>query len=216
MRLFVQLLAFSIGFFVASCAVTRRGGSDVDIPNGPKVHTITPSNPNTPTTNVVKRTVTRTYFDPIPANETDAPATVSQRTGNQVKREVVSTETPTPLLKSETVVDEVNTTISGSWFDQMKTKLGALKPVMYVGIFLMLAAAAMFVPAVYAFVGSRTTQLMVGLVGLGMTILPTLIVGQENLILIIGVLAVAVYVFAHRHGELKGTVKALTSDVKKL
>ena len=210
MRFLVYILPFTLGFFVASCAIARRGSSEVDIPDGPKVRTMTPTNPDTPTTQVVKRTVTRTYFNPVEENEK-----IINSTGDQVKHEVVSTETPTKLLKSEVIVDEVNTSVSGSWFDKAKTKLAALRPVMYVGIAFMLASAAMFFPVVYAFVGSRTIQLAVGLAGLGMTILPTLIVGQENLILIIGVLAVAMYIFAHRHGELKGTVKALKPDVKK-
>jgi hypothetical protein len=57
-------------------------------------------------------------------------------------------------------------------------------------------------------VGSVTTSVIIVVAGLGMIVLPSLIVGNELLILGAGVGAVVLYWFSHRHGKLQGIIDA--------
>jgi hypothetical protein len=87
-------------------------------------------------------------------------------------------------------------------------KLRSLRPVMFVGIVLFIFGAASLVyPPLKLIVGSSTTSALAIIAGLGLVILPTLIVGNEILILCAGVGAVALYWFSHRHGELRGALR---------
>ena len=89
-------------------------------------------------------------------------------------------------------------------------KLSALKPVMFVGIGLfVLGAASLVWPPLKAVVGSATTSAVAMITGLGLTILPTIVVGNETLILCVGIGAVALYWFSHRHGSARAEAKIL-------
>ena len=69
----------------------------------------------------------------------------------------------------------------------------------------------MFYPPLKLIVGSVTTSCAMIGGGLALMILPSMIVGNELLILgtVLGV--VAVWFFAYRHGNLRGLVAAVTS-----
>lgn len=89
-------------------------------------------------------------------------------------------------------------------------KLKSMRPVMFVGIALFVFGAASLVyPPLKLIVGSSTTSALAIVTGLALTILPTIIVGNELLILCVGVGAVALYWFSHRHGELRAETKIL-------
>jgi hypothetical protein len=89
-------------------------------------------------------------------------------------------------------------------------KLSALRPVMFVGIGLfVLGAASLVWPPLKAIVGSATTSAVAMIAGLGLTILPSVVVGNELLILCVGIGAVALYWFSHRHGSARAEVKIL-------
>jgi hypothetical protein len=89
-------------------------------------------------------------------------------------------------------------------------KLSALRPVMFIGIGLfVLGAASLVWPPLKAIVGSATTSAVAMIAGLGLTILPTVVVGNELLILCVGIGAVALYWFSHRHGSARAEAKLL-------
>jgi hypothetical protein len=89
-------------------------------------------------------------------------------------------------------------------------KLGALRPVMFVGIGLfVLGAASLVWPPLKAIVGSATTSAVAMVAGLGLTILPTVVVGNELLILCVGIGAVGLYWFGHRHSAARTEAKIL-------
>lgn len=89
-------------------------------------------------------------------------------------------------------------------------KLSALRPVMFVGIGLFILGAASLVwPPLKAIVGSATTSAVAMVAGLGLTILPTIIVGNELLILCVGIGAVGLYWFGHRHSAARTEAKIL-------
>lgn len=89
-------------------------------------------------------------------------------------------------------------------------KLRSMRPIMFVGIALMIfGAASLTYPPLKLIVGSATTSALAIVTGLALTILPTLIVGNEILILCVGLGAVGLYWFSHRHGELRAETKIL-------
>ena len=94
---------------------------------------------------------------------------------------------------------------------ELGAKLSSLKGIVWVGIGLFLFGIASLVwPPLKAVVGSVTTSAAVMAGGLCLMVLPSLIVGNELLILGGVGIAVGGWFIAHRHGQLRGTVAAST------
>lgn len=93
---------------------------------------------------------------------------------------------------------------------EIAAKLQATRPVMWVGIALLLFGVAMFHPVVFAVTGgSRSVQVLSMAVGGLMIIAPSLLAGNERLILFAGLGLVVAYWWVHRYGEKDGKLKAL-------
>lgn len=89
-------------------------------------------------------------------------------------------------------------------------KLASLRPVLYVGIFVFLfGAASAFWPPLRLIVGSITTSAVIAGAGLVMIILPTFLVGNELLILVVALGGASLYFFANRYGKARGALEAL-------
>jgi len=91
---------------------------------------------------------------------------------------------------------------------EIAAKLSSARPVQVVGVILILAALAMFHPAVAAITASRTFQMATGAVGLFLIFAPFVVVGNEKLLLLAGIGVPAGWFFIHRHGKLQGLVDA--------
>jgi hypothetical protein len=92
---------------------------------------------------------------------------------------------------------------------ELGAKLSSLKGIVWVGLLLFIFGIASFAwPPLKAIVGSVTTSLILTLGGLALMILPTVIVGNELLILGGVALAVVGWFIAHRHGQLRGLLDA--------
>lgn len=116
------------------------------------------------------------------------------------------------------VTEEVNTKIGAAQKDvarEIGAKLSSLRPVMWVGILVFLFGAASFVYPLFKVLvgGSVTTSAVISLAGLAMIVLPTLIVGNEIVILGVAIGAAVLYWFSHRHGKLQGFVDANKNGV---
>jgi hypothetical protein len=97
---------------------------------------------------------------------------------------------------------------------EVGAKLASLKGIVWVGIGLFVFGLASLVwPPLKAVIGSVTTSAALTLGGVALMVLPTLVVGNELLILGIVALAVGAWFLAHRHGQLKGEVSSLKSKV---
>ena len=100
---------------------------------------------------------------------------------------------------------------------ELTAKLASLKGIVWVGVALFLfGLATLFYPPLKLLIGSVTTSAAICAGGLALIILPTLIVGNELLILAGVAAAVGLWFFAHRHGQLRGLVdaaKAAVTDV---
>jgi hypothetical protein len=94
---------------------------------------------------------------------------------------------------------------------ELGAKLSSLKGIVWVGIGLFVFGLASLVyPPLKVIIGSVTTSAALMLGGVALMVLPTLLVGNELLILGAVALAVGGWFLAHRHGQLRGLVAATT------
>jgi hypothetical protein len=96
---------------------------------------------------------------------------------------------------------------------ELGAKLSSLKGIVWVGVGLFVFGLASLVwPPLKVIIGSVTTSAALMLGGVALMVLPSLIVGNE--LLILGGVAVAVggWFLAHRHGQLRGVVAASAGD----
>jgi uncharacterized membrane protein YccC len=94
---------------------------------------------------------------------------------------------------------------------ELGAKLSSLKGIVWVGLGLFVFGLASLVyPPLKVIIGSVTTSAALTLGGVALMVLPTLVVGNELLILGGVVVAVGGWFLAHRHGQLRGIVAAST------
>ena len=92
---------------------------------------------------------------------------------------------------------------------ELSAKLASLKGIVWVGVAMFLfGLASVFYPPLQAIIGSITTSVAIVAGGVALMVLPSLIVGNELLILGGVAAAVGLWFFAHRHGQLRGLVDA--------
>ncbi|HLP78019.1 MAG TPA: hypothetical protein VK327_14005 [Candidatus Paceibacterota bacterium] len=90
---------------------------------------------------------------------------------------------------------------------EIGAKLASLKGIVWVGVVLFLFGLAfLFYPPLKLIIGSVTTSAAITVGGLALMVLPTLIVGNEIVILAGVAAAVGLWFLAHRHGHLRGMV----------
>jgi hypothetical protein len=90
---------------------------------------------------------------------------------------------------------------------EIGAKLASLKGIVWVGVGLFVfGLGALVYPPLKVIVGSVTTSAALMLGGVALMVLPSMIVGNELLILGGVGLGVGAWFLAHRHGELKGMV----------
>lgn len=92
---------------------------------------------------------------------------------------------------------------------EIGAKLASLRGIVWVGVAMFLfGLASIFYPPLKALIGSMTTSAAICIGGLALMVLPTLVVGNELLILGGVGTAVGGWFLAHRHGRLQGLVDA--------
>jgi hypothetical protein len=97
---------------------------------------------------------------------------------------------------------------------ELSAKLASLKGIVWVGVALFLfGLATLFYPPLKLLVGSVTTSVAICAGGLALMILPTLIVGNELLILTGVGVVVGGWFLAHRYGSLRGMVDAAKAEL---
>jgi hypothetical protein len=92
---------------------------------------------------------------------------------------------------------------------ELGAKLSSLKGIVWVGVGLFVFGLASLVwPPLKVIVGSVTTSAALMLGGVALMVLPSMVVGNELLILGVVGIAVGGWFVAHRHGELRGQAAA--------
>lgn len=128
---------------------------------------------------------------------------------------ITETDTPTPTGVVHTkIVERSGTKIGASQKDtarEIGARLSSLKGVVWVGILLFIFGAASAVyPPLKLIVGSLTTSVVCIISGVALIALPSVIVGHELVLIGVGVGAVALYWFAHRHASIHSALKSIT------
>lgn len=143
-----------------------------------------PENPKSSSKQETKEQETTSYVFP---QATTVVTEVKQPDGSST---VVTEHIPAGTKKIVNSVRDVKQEIGASQKDdsrEISAKLASFKPVQFVGIALLLAAAAMFHPAVrVAIGGGKEIQMATAGIGVALIFGPTLFVGNERLILIGG------------------------------
>ena len=118
----------------------------------------------------------------------------------------------TPVLVTEREETRAKTELGAAQKDtarEIAAKLSSLKGIVWAGIALFVfGLASLFWAPLKVLIGSVTTSAAITLGGLALMVLPSLIVGNELLILGAVTAVVAIWFLAHRHGQLRGLVTA--------
>jgi hypothetical protein len=92
---------------------------------------------------------------------------------------------------------------------EIGAKLASLRGIVWLGVAMFLfGLASLFYPPLKLLIGSVTTSAAITAGGLALMVLPTLVVGNELLILAGVAAAVGLWFVGHRHGRLQGFVDA--------
>jgi hypothetical protein len=129
--------------------------------------------------------------------------------GQPVTREKVITLVE-PTLQKTRVTEKAGTVIGAAQKDtarEIGAKLSSLKGIVWLGTGLFIFGLASLVwPPLRAIIGSVTTSLALSAGGVARMVLPSLVVGNELLILGGVAVVVGAWFLAHRHGRLRGMV----------
>ena len=153
---------------------------------------------------------TKTYTVPAGSRmeETRVLADAGGAPATNVQAVVISA--PMPVVEHEET--SAKTELGAAQKDtarELSAKLASLKGIVWVGVAMFLfGLATLFYPPLKLLIGSVTTSAAVCAGGISLMVLPTLIVGNELLILAGVAAAVGVWFLAHRHGQLRGLVEA--------
>jgi len=210
-----QAILISLALAVAGCAVTKplRGGKATTLskPAGVIEQTVVQSENPAQVSRQDQETVrTRSYTVPIGSRLEDARVTANTAGDVVTNVQAVVVSAPMPVVEREET--RAKTELGAAQKDtarELGAKLASLKGIIWVGVVLFLfGLASIFYPPLRALVGSVTTSAAILVGGLALMVLPTLIVGNELLILAIVLMAVGGWFLAHRHGHLRGLVNA--------
>ena len=123
---------------------------------------------------------------------------------------VVVVSAPMPVVEREEM--RAKTELGAAQKDtarELGAKLASLNGIVWVGVGMFLfGLATMFYLPLKLLIGSVTTSAAITVGGLALMVLPTLIVGNELLILVGVGVGVGGWFLAHRHGRLRGFVDA--------
>jgi len=154
---------------------------------------------------------TRSYTVPAGSRLEEARVTSNDAGAAVTNVQAVVVSAPMPVVEHEET--RAKTELGAAQKDtarELSAKLASLKGIVWVGVALFLfGLATLFYPPLKLLVGSVTTSAAILVGGLALMVLPTLIVGNELLILAGVGAAVGLWFFAHRHGQLRGVVDAV-------
>ena len=153
---------------------------------------------------------TRSYTVPTGSRLEESRVTVGDAGAVVTNVQAVVVSAPMPVVEREET--RAKTELGAAQKDtarELGAKLASLKGIVWVGVAMFVfGLASIFYPPLKLLIGSVTTSAAICAGGLALMILPTLVVGNE--LLILGGVGVAVggWFLAHRHGRLQGFVDA--------
>ena len=152
-------------------------------------------------------------FTPQPSTLNSQPCSEPSTLNSQPSTTYVLSA-PMPVVEREEV--RAKTELGAAQKDtarDLAAKLSSLKGIVWVGVGLFVFGLASLVyPPLKVIVASVTTSAALMLGGVALIVLPTMVVGNELLILGVVGLVVGAWFLAHRHGQLSGLVAAVTGS----
>ncbi len=153
---------------------------------------------------------------PIPAQSIVQETTVTQNEQAQPLRQQKTIVLAAPVVQKTRTTEKAGTLVGAAQKDtarEIGAKLSNLKGIVWLGAAMFIfGLATLAYPPLRALIGSVTTSAAIIVGGLVLMILPSLIVGNELLILGGVALAVGAWFLAHRHGHLRGMLNATNPD----
>jgi hypothetical protein len=117
-----------------------------------------------------------------------------------------------PTVQKTRITEKAGTVIGAAQKDAARefgAKLASMRGITWVGVALFVSGLASLAwPPLRAIIGSVTTSAAIMVGGLALMILPSLIVGNEILILAGVALTVGAWFLAHRHGQIRGALNS--------
>ncbi len=211
----ILILLLAAAALLCGCGTVKplRGGKATMIskPAGTIEQSVVQSdNPAQTTRQDQERVRTRSYTVPAGSRLEESKVTATEAGPVVTNIQAVVVSAPMPVVEREET--RARTELGAAQKDtarELGAKLSSLKGIVWVGVLLFIfGLASMFYPPLKLLVGSVTTSAAILAGGIALIILPTLIVGNELLILGGAALAVGGWFLAHRHGELRGIVDA--------
>ena len=225
---------FALALLATGCASTRplKGGKAVTTrkPAGTVEQSLVQGeNPSQASKQTQESVKVRTYTLPVGSRveQSQTPGSVIAQQASVSHHSQPSTLSPQPaaafVLSAPMPVVEREETHAAAELGaaqkdtarELGAKLSSLKGIVWVGVGLFVFGLGSLVyPPLKLIIGSVTTSAALMLGGIALMVLPTLVVGNELLILGVVVLAVGGWFLAHRHGQLRGMVgQSLESKV---
>ena len=167
-------------------------------------------NPAQPSRQDQETVRTKTYTVPAGSRIEDTRVTANDAGAMVTNLQAVVVSAPMPVVEHEET--RAKTELGAAQKDtarELSAKLASLKGIVWVGVAMFLfGLASIFYPPLQVIIGSVTTSAAILVGGIALMVLPSLIVGNELLILGGVAAAVGLWFFAHRHGQLRGQVDA--------
>jgi hypothetical protein len=158
---------------------------------------------------------TKSYTVPTGSRLVEARVTANEAGTLVTNMQAVVVSAPMPVVEHEET--RAKTELGAAQKDtarELSAKLASLKGIVWVGVAMFLfGLASMFYPPLQVIIGSVTTSIAITAGGVALMVLPSLVVGNELLILGGVAAAVGLWFFAHRHGQLRGLVDAAEAAV---
>ncbi len=172
-------------------------------------------NPAQPSRQDQETVRTKTYTVTAGSRIEDARVTADDAGAMVTNLQAVVVSAPMPVVEHEET--RAKTELGAAQKDtarELSAKLASLKGIVWVGVAMFLfGLASIFYLPLQAIIGSVTTSAAILVGGITLMVLPSLIVGNELLILAGVAAAVGLWFFAHRHGQLRGLVDAAEAAV---
>ena len=207
-------MVFCSLFVVSGCASRPlKGGRAVTSPRpagGVEQTIVQGENPAQVTKQDQETVRVRSYTLPAGSRIEEARVVESAVDGVATNVQAVVISAPMPVQEREET--RAKTELGAAQKDtarEVGAKLASLRGIVWVGLGLFLfGLASLFYPPLKLVIGSVTTSAAMVLGGIALMVLPSLVVGNE--LLILGGVAVAVggWFLAHRHGQLRGAVES--------
>lgn len=156
---------------------------------------------------------TRSYTLPIGSRLEETRVLANEAGALMTNLQAVVISAPMPVVEREET--RAKTELGAAQKDsarELGAKLASLKGIVWIGaVMFIFGLASFFYPPLRVIIGSVTTSAAICTGGLALMVLPTLVVGNELVILAGVAMAVGLWFLAHRHGQLRGWVAAAKS-----